>query len=192
MLANWITLSRIFLGFGILAIFVAIDHFSGLVLWATLLLMTIAELTDIADGFVARWMGQETKLGRLLDPMADAFYRFFVFIGFASVGWIPVWICAIFFVNYIFTAYIRSFAASFGIGFDAAKWSGKIKSFLQGISQLLIVLFYILHNEQFIDMTTLVLVRDGLIAMAATVTILATLHYGYHFYSLASERMKDD
>ena len=38
--------------------------------WALLVFMT-AGLTDALDGILARWWGQRTTLGALLDPMAD-------------------------------------------------------------------------------------------------------------------------
>ena len=34
-------------------------------------LFTIAAATDVLDGFVARYYGQETTLGKYLDPLAD-------------------------------------------------------------------------------------------------------------------------
>ena len=38
--------------------------------WAVLIYLT-AFLTDVADGWIARHFNQITKLGRILDPLAD-------------------------------------------------------------------------------------------------------------------------
>ncbi|KQI67927.1 CDP-diacylglycerol--glycerol-3-phosphate 3-phosphatidyltransferase [Loktanella sp. 3ANDIMAR09] len=39
--------------------------------WFALLLFSSAALTDFLDGYLARAWGQETKLGAMLDPIAD-------------------------------------------------------------------------------------------------------------------------
>lgn len=38
---------------------------------AGFLVFLVAVLTDVVDGFVARWLQQQTKFGQLLDPVAD-------------------------------------------------------------------------------------------------------------------------
>ncbi|MEG2137104.1 MAG: CDP-alcohol phosphatidyltransferase family protein, partial [Oscillospiraceae bacterium] len=40
----------------------------------------LAFLTDIADGWIARHFNQVTKLGRILDPLADKLMTFTVII----------------------------------------------------------------------------------------------------------------
>ena len=44
----------------------------------TVLLVT-ASVSDFLDGFLARWLQQDTPLGRLLDPVADAIFLLGVF-----------------------------------------------------------------------------------------------------------------
>ncbi len=39
--------------------------------WAALAVFTAAGLTDILDGYLARMWGQQSSLGRMLDPIAD-------------------------------------------------------------------------------------------------------------------------
>ena len=45
--------------------------------WAVLIYLT-AFLTDVADGWIARHFNQITKLGRILDPLADKLMTFTV------------------------------------------------------------------------------------------------------------------
>lgn len=47
--------------------------------WAVLIYLT-AFLTDVADGWIARHFNQITKLGRILDPLADKLMTFTVII----------------------------------------------------------------------------------------------------------------
>lgn len=64
-IASYITLLRI-----VLAPFVVIAILQQR--WGSvLLLFLLAMITDWLDGFVARRYGQESKLGQLLDPIAD-------------------------------------------------------------------------------------------------------------------------
>ena len=58
----------------------------------------LASLTDFADGYVARRYGQQSRLGRFLDPLADKLLTTAGFVvmaiphhGFASI---PVWLAA--------------------------------------------------------------------------------------------------
>src|SRR5207249_11993491 len=64
-LANGLTVLRILL----IPVFVTllVDRKPG---WA-LLVFSIAALTDLLDGWVARYQGIESRLGAFLDPMAD-------------------------------------------------------------------------------------------------------------------------
>jgi len=51
-----------------------------------------AGLTDAADGMVARRMGQHTKLGAVLDPLADKMLAFAAFVALTVVGVLPLWL----------------------------------------------------------------------------------------------------
>lgn len=60
-------------------------------LWA-LLVLVIASATDYLDGYLARRLNQQTRLGQLLDPAADRLYILATLIGLAVTGVIPVWL----------------------------------------------------------------------------------------------------
>ena len=53
--------------------------------WAVLIYLT-AFLTDVADGWIARHFNQITKLGRILDPLADKLMTFTVIICITADG----------------------------------------------------------------------------------------------------------
>ena len=65
-------------------------------LWAALIYLA-AFLTDIADGWIARHFNQITKLGRILDPLADKLMTFTVIVCITADGIIPLWAVVIFF-----------------------------------------------------------------------------------------------
>ena len=59
--------------------------------WA-LLTLVVASATDYLDGFLARKLNQQTRLGQLLDPAADRLYILATLIGLAVTSHIPVWV----------------------------------------------------------------------------------------------------
>lgn len=62
--------------------------------WALALLM-VAGITDWLDGYLARRLGQTSKLGELLDPVADRLYILAVVLGLAFREIIPWWVAIV-------------------------------------------------------------------------------------------------
>jgi cardiolipin synthase len=54
-----------------------------------------AAVTDGLDGLTARWFSQRTRLGSLLDPIADKLLLSTAFITLAIMKEIPVWLSVI-------------------------------------------------------------------------------------------------
>lgn len=57
-----------------------------------LALLVLAGLSDALDGFLARRYGWFTRLGAMLDPMADKLFVVSVFIVFGLKGNLPWWL----------------------------------------------------------------------------------------------------
>ncbi len=55
------------------------------------LIMIIALLSDIIDGYIARKLHQETELGRLLDPLCDKISLVVILITLLIINSIPFW-----------------------------------------------------------------------------------------------------
>ena len=51
----------------------------------------LASFTDYWDGKIARENGQTSRLGKLLDPIADKVLALSAFIAFVAMGLIPLW-----------------------------------------------------------------------------------------------------
>jgi len=79
---NLVSTSRVVLGFG----FLLTDAVS-----LRLLLIAIASLTDFLDGWLARRTHAASRLGALVDPVADRFFALCVVIGFVASGDLSGW-----------------------------------------------------------------------------------------------------
>lgn len=58
-----------------------------------------ASITDALDGFIARKYDMITRLGRILDPLADKLMTFAALICITVVKIVPVWIIIVFFAK---------------------------------------------------------------------------------------------
>ncbi len=58
----------------------------------SVLILVLAGITDILDGYIARKYDIITKLGTILDPIADKLIIFAILISFTSKNMIPLWI----------------------------------------------------------------------------------------------------
>ncbi len=62
--------------------------------WALVVLM-LSGVTDYLDGYLARRLGQTSRLGEILDPVADRLYILSTVVGLALRGIIPVWLAVL-------------------------------------------------------------------------------------------------
>lgn len=75
-LANLITSSRLLVTLGVvvcLEMISDVKHPEPVLIWTAFGLFMYAACSDFVDGWVARRYGQETQLGRVIDPFADKF-----------------------------------------------------------------------------------------------------------------------
>ena len=56
-------------------------------------LFLVAMITDVCDGYLARWSGRVTDFGKLMDPLADKVLVSLVLASFLFVGvpYVPLW-----------------------------------------------------------------------------------------------------
>ncbi len=103
---------------------------AGLVVAAVLSL--VLELTDLADGVVARRYRMVSKFGSLFDPFSDAFCRFTLFLGLYAIGVADLWMILLIFYRDSSVSFFRSVAAFHNVVLSARP-SGKIKAIVQGV-----------------------------------------------------------
>jgi CDP-diacylglycerol--glycerol-3-phosphate 3-phosphatidyltransferase len=98
---------------------------------AAAIVFVVAAVTDLLDGYVARKTGQITKLGRLLDPIADKLLVLSALILLVQVDRIIA--------REVAVTGLRAIAASEGL-IMSAEVTGKYKMALQVIAIVLLVL----------------------------------------------------
>jgi cardiolipin synthase (CMP-forming) len=59
---------------------------------AALLVLVVSSATDYLDGYLARRLGQVSRLGQLLDPAADRLFIFATLLGLAAREVVPWWL----------------------------------------------------------------------------------------------------
>lgn len=98
----------------------------------------IASATDLLDGYIARRQGQITKLGILLDPLADKLLVISALILLVDMEIVPAWIAIIIILREFLVTGLRIVALSRNIMIPAES-GGKIKTAAQ-VSSILILL----------------------------------------------------
>ena len=95
-------------------------------------------LTDVLDGYLARRFGEVTKLGQILDPIADKFLVISSLMALLSVGAIGFTWVLILVLREFFVMGLRYVACEHGVTL-AVSFVSKIKTWLQ-LSLILYVL----------------------------------------------------
>ena len=89
-LPNLVSMTRL-LGVPLFLWFVLGPHWD----YAALGVLAVAGLTDWLDGYLARKLGQQSRVGEILDPVADRLYILAVVIGLAWRDIIPWWVAVV-------------------------------------------------------------------------------------------------
>lgn len=145
--------------------------------WAALVYL-VAFLTDIADGWIARHFNQITRLGRILDPMADKLMTFTVIICITVDEVIPLWAVIVFFCKEL-TMAIGGYIMYHKLGdVIPSNWLGKLSTGVFFLVCVGLVLFPGLPRP----------CRVGLIGFALALTLAALCGYIYQFCRTLRER----
>jgi len=103
------------------------------------LLFAVASLTDLLDGYLARRSQQVTKLGILLDPIADKLLVISALIVLVDMAIIPSWIAIVIIAREFIVTGLRVVALSKDLVIPA-EMGGKIKVVAQVASILVLLL----------------------------------------------------
>ncbi|WP_223230389.1 CDP-diacylglycerol--glycerol-3-phosphate 3-phosphatidyltransferase [Campylobacter concisus] len=103
------------------------------------LIFVIASVTDFFDGYIARSWDQKTKLGAILDPLADKMLILAAFLGLMMLGRASAWAVYLILVREFFITGFRVVMASDGVEV-AASMAGKVKT----VSQMFAVGFLLM------------------------------------------------
>lgn len=104
-------------------------------------LYSLAAVTDMADGYLARARKQITLIGKFLDPLADKLIVLSILLTLLSMKRMDLWIVAIILAREITVTGLRAIASSEGMVI-AAKPLGKFKTAFQMIALVGLLIHY--------------------------------------------------
>ena len=142
----------------------------------------VAGLSDYVDGWIARRYGYESKLGMLLDPLADKIIVVSVMVTLLFLGrlemqiqgidshWIALTLVIVTVGREIGITGLRSIASSNGIEMPADRW-GKLKTWIQFFA-----LVFLLYNQE-----PVLLIGKFLLVFSVAAALWSGIHYCFWF-----------
>lgn len=111
-MANLITLARTLLAF----LVVGLLHVQTMPVYLTAVVLTLVLIwMDALDGWVARWRGESSKFGALVDILGDRVVEITYWIVFVSFGWVPLWVAIVIAARGIVVDGLRAVALERGL-----------------------------------------------------------------------------
>ncbi len=142
------------------------------------ILFGIASLTDLLDGYLARKTGQVTKLGILLDPIADKLLVISALVLFVDMEVIPAWIAIVIIAREFIVTGLRFVALSKEIVIPAEK-GGKLKVTAQ-ISAIIVL---------FLDRTFMSIDLFGTGVLFLWIAMILGIYSGVQYFHLFWKRV---
>ena len=133
MLANTITIARTLFTFVVIALF-GRHPTLDIVLIFTIALVFIL---DALDGYIARKRDETSKLGEVLDTVADRIVENTFWIYFTAIGLIPVWMPIVVMARGFITDSLQQFFGYPQSGWTYALTRSRISRALSGITKML-------------------------------------------------------
>ena len=103
-------------------------------------ILALSCLTDMADGIIARRFSMITKLGKLLDPIADKATQFALILCLASRYWMMFLMVLVFLAKEIFQLVAVGMNLRKGKMLDGALMSGKVCTTVMFTTMILMVM----------------------------------------------------
>jgi CDP-diacylglycerol--glycerol-3-phosphate 3-phosphatidyltransferase len=150
----------------------------------SLVIFTVASLTDLWDGYLARKYGIITGFGKFMDPMADKILTSTAFISFAALGYVQAWMIMLIIIREFFITGLRSLAAYRGLVISPTL-SAKFKTVLQMVTIVVILLYINLktimpalgYQGDFFELKSVVQIFDWMVLVTMVVTVLTGVDY---------------
>jgi CDP-diacylglycerol--glycerol-3-phosphate 3-phosphatidyltransferase len=136
-----------------------------------------ASITDWLDGTLARRMNQVTRLGTLLDPVADKLLVAAALIALVHVDMLPAWMAVLIIGRELAVTGLRGVALSMGVVVPASSL-GKAKT----ASQYAAITLLILEKGVPAQYAPFHLVSWLVVWVAVALTVLSGVDYFYGFF----------
>lgn len=180
-LANKITMLRIL---AVIPVILCLSFPRPLTCFLAALFFTLAALSDIVDGYIARHYKSVTNFGKFLDPLADKLLICSVFIQLVHLEWVAAWVVIVVVIRELAVTGLRAIAAAEGVVIAADKY-GKLKTIFQSLALIPLIYHYPVFG---IDILVL---GNFLLVIAMVLTIYSGIRYFYSFYKSWSQTGKD-
>ncbi len=158
--------------------------------WSAIV-FTLAAITDVLDGYLARRMNVVSILGKFLDPLADKLIVMACLVWLIPMGRISAWVVIVLLAREISVTALRSVAASDGIIIPAGQ-DGKTKTALQMIGIIALLAGYPYHLSYGADLGIVDLARVGraLVYISLLFSVASALQYMRLFVRAPSQAVQ--
>jgi CDP-diacylglycerol--glycerol-3-phosphate 3-phosphatidyltransferase len=136
-----------------------------------------ASLTDWLDGRMARRWNQVTRLGTLLDPVADKLLVAAALVALVQIDMIDGWVAVVIIGRELAVTGLRGVALSMGAVVPASGF-GKAKT----VSQYLTITILILEKGVPGEYVPFHLISSGVLWVTLALTVLSGADYFYRFF----------
>lgn len=144
-----------------------------------LILFFIAGFSDALDGYLAKRNNWSSRLGALMDPLADKLLLVSSFVALGWLGWIPVWLAVLVVLRDLV---IVSGAIVFHMRIERLEAAPSMISKLNTFAQILLVLA-VIFSQAFSELPVLWL--DLLVYSVLATTVWSGLDYVFTWSRLA-------
>jgi CDP-diacylglycerol---glycerol-3-phosphate 3-phosphatidyltransferase len=162
--------------------------------WAGIV-FTLAAITDILDGYLARKLNVVSVLGKLIDPLADKLIVMASLVWMVPMGRMPAWAVIVLLAREFSVTALRSVAASEGVIISAGQ-EGKTKTALQMIGIIALLVGYPYHlSYAGIDLGVVDCIRVGrvLVYLSLIFSVASAAQYVTLFaQAVEAKREKQD
>lgn len=155
-------------------------------MWAAVV-FTVAAITDVIDGFLARRWNLITVVGKFLDPLADKLIVMAALVMMVRLGRVWAWVVIVLLARELTVSGLRTIAASEGLVIAAGQ-EGKWKTALQ-LTAIVALCVHYTHTINFLFVEAAVdfnLVGKTLLAVSTVLSIWSAGVYFKAFFDTLS------
>lgn len=145
-----------------------------------MLIFAVASFTDWLDGYIARRDNIVTNFGKFADPLADKMLVATALIELVTIGLAPAWVVALIIMRELAVTGLRLLLVQSG-EVMAAKWPGKVKTFMQ----MLAIIFLLIGDFPF------GFLPFSLGTVLLYLALFFTLYSGYDYFAKNTHVFKD-
>ena len=145
-----------------------------------IIIFSVASISDLLDGKIARKYGIITKFGTFMDPLADKILVVSAFLSFVLLGYIPLWMLIIIVFRDVIVTLLRMLMEHNGMTMVTSN-IGKLKTVIQMLS-INLILFYLITISYDIDIIADFFDKFSIIYFFMIITTFITLFTGFDYF----------